>query len=160
MNALDRIDQVRDALTVRRVYGDPYQEEGVTVIPAASVAGGGGAGSDVRGNGGGGFGLSARPVGAWVIRDGEVKWHPAHDLNRVIFMGQLVAIAAPRPGMSATCSGASARAGTFGSPRLMTCRPRAPVACQRRHESRDTVTRGPRSASTAAMSGTAPGFVC
>ena len=40
------------------------------------------------------LGLSARPVGAWVIRDGEVKWHPALDLNRVIFMGQLVAIAA------------------------------------------------------------------
>jgi uncharacterized spore protein YtfJ len=94
MNALDRIDQVRDALTVRRVYGDPYQEEGVTVIPAAHVAGGGGAGGDVRGNGGGGFGLSARPVGAWVIKDGDVRWRPALDLNRAIFMGQLVAIVA------------------------------------------------------------------
>ncbi len=35
MNALETINQARDALTVRRVYGDPYQEEGVTVIPAA-----------------------------------------------------------------------------------------------------------------------------
>ena len=94
MNALDRIDQARDALTVRRVYGDPYQEEGVTVIPAASVIGGGGAGGDALGNGGGGFGLSARPSGAWIIKDGEVRWRPALDLNRVILVGQIVAIVA------------------------------------------------------------------
>jgi uncharacterized spore protein YtfJ len=72
MNALQAIDQARDAITVRRVYGDPYQEEGVTVIPAANVAGGGGAGGDAQGNGGGGFGLRARPAGAWVIKDGDV----------------------------------------------------------------------------------------
>ena len=92
MNALEAIDQARDALTVRRVYGDPYQEEGVTVIPAANVAGGGGAGTDAQGAGGGGFGLRARPAGAWVIKDGDVQWRPALDLNRIIFMGQIVAI--------------------------------------------------------------------
>jgi len=94
MNALDRIDQARDALTVRRVYGDPYQEEGVTIIPAAHVIGGGGGGGDTLGNGGGGFGLSARPVGAWVIKDGEVRWRPAIDVNRIVLVGQVVAIAA------------------------------------------------------------------
>ena len=94
MNALDRIDQARDALTVRRVYGDPYQEEGVTLIPAATVIGGGGAGSDTAGNGGGGFGLSARPSGAWIIKDGEARWRPALDLNRIILVGQVVAIVA------------------------------------------------------------------
>lgn len=94
MNALDRIDQARDAITVRRVYGEPYQEEGVTVIPAASVMGGGGGGSNTLGNGGGGFGLSARPSGAWVIKDGDAHWRPALDLNRVIFVGQIVAIVA------------------------------------------------------------------
>jgi len=92
MNALEAIDQARDALTVRRVYGDPYQEGGVTVIPAANVAGGGGAGTDAQGAGGGGFGLRARPAGAWVIKDGDVQWRPALDLNRIIFMGQIVAI--------------------------------------------------------------------
>jgi uncharacterized spore protein YtfJ len=92
MNALETINQARDALTVKRVYGEPYQEDGVTVIPAASVAGGGGAGGDTQGNGGGGFGLSARPAGAWVIKDGDATWRPAIDLNRTIFMGQLVAI--------------------------------------------------------------------
>jgi uncharacterized spore protein YtfJ len=94
MNVLETVNQSRDAITVRRVYGDPYQEEGVTVIPAAAVMGGGGGGGDTVGNGGSGFGLSARPVGAFVIRDGDVRWRPALDLNRVIFMGQIVAIVA------------------------------------------------------------------
>jgi uncharacterized spore protein YtfJ len=92
MNALDVLSQTRDAMTARRVYGEPYEHEGVTVIPAANVMGGGGGGGDTEGNGGGGFGLTARPAGAWVIRDGEARWRPALDLNRAIFMGQLIAI--------------------------------------------------------------------
>jgi uncharacterized spore protein YtfJ len=92
MNALDVLSQTRDAMTARRVYGDPYEQEGVTVIPAANVMGGGGGGGDTAGNGGGGFGLTARPAGAWVIKDGEARWRPALDLNRVIFMGQLIAL--------------------------------------------------------------------
>ncbi len=94
MGVLERVDQARDLLTARRVYGEPYQEEGVTVIPAASVIGGGGGGGDTEGNGGLGFGVVARPVGAWVIKDGEARWRPAIDLNRTIFMGQLIAIVA------------------------------------------------------------------
>lgn len=94
MNALETISQTRDALTVRRVYGDPYQEEGVTIIPAAHVMGGGGGGGDQAGNGGAGFGLSARPAGAWVIKDGDVRWRPAIDVNRIVLVGQLVAIVA------------------------------------------------------------------
>jgi len=92
MHALDTVNQTRDAITVRRVYGEPYQEAGVTIIPAAHVVGGGGGGGDTLGNGGGGFGLSARPAGAWVIKDGDARWRPALDLNRVIFMGQLAGI--------------------------------------------------------------------
>lgn len=94
MNTLESINQARDAITVRRVYGDAYQEEGVTVIPAASVMGGGGGGADQQGNGGGGFGVRAHPAGAWVIKDGDVRWRPAIDVNRVIFMAQIVAIVA------------------------------------------------------------------
>jgi uncharacterized spore protein YtfJ len=92
MNVLDTVNQTRDAITVRRVYGEPYQENGVTIIPAAQVMGGGGGGGDTLGNGGTGFGLSARPVGAWIIKDGEARWRPALDLNRAIFMGQIVGI--------------------------------------------------------------------
>ena len=94
MNALDTIEKAKDALTVRRVYGDPYQEEGITVIPAATVMGGGGGGGDTEGHGGAGFGVAARPVGAFVIKDGDVQWRPAIDLNRAILVGQVVAIVA------------------------------------------------------------------
>jgi len=92
MNALETVSQARDALTVRRVYGDPYQEDGVTLIPAANVMGGGGGGGDTEGNGGAGFGLSARPAGAWVIKDGDAQWRPAIDATRLAMMGQVVAI--------------------------------------------------------------------
>jgi len=94
MNALEVLDRARDNMSVRRVYGDPYTEDGLTVIPAASVIGGGGGGGDTEGNSGSGFGLSARPAGAWVIKDGEATWRPALDLNRTILVGQLVAIVA------------------------------------------------------------------
>ncbi len=94
MNALDAVSQAKDVITVRRVYGEPYQEDGVTIIPAANVMGGGGGGGDTTGNGGAGFGVRARPAGAWVIKDGEAKWKPAFDLNRTVLVGQLIAIVA------------------------------------------------------------------
>jgi len=69
----------------------------VTVIPAASVQGGAGGGSgeeDGKSGGGGGFGLRARPVGAYVIRGGDVYWESALDLNRVILGGRIVVLVA------------------------------------------------------------------
>lgn len=87
---MPNIDQMwqgaRDAVTVRRVYGKPVETDGVTVIPAAAVRGGGGGGGDEQGNGGGGFGVAARPIGAYVIRNGKVRWRPAFDLNRVLLL--------------------------------------------------------------------------
>lgn len=94
MNALDAVNQAKDVITVRRVYGDPIQEDGLTIIPAANVMGGGGGGGDTGGNGGVGFGVRAKPAGAWVIKDGEARWRPAFDLNRTILVGQIVAIVA------------------------------------------------------------------
>jgi len=80
------VEQARDAITVRRVYGDPIECDGTVVIPAAAVAGGGGGGGGVDAQGqtgaGSGFGLHARPVGAFVIRDGDVRWEPAVDRER------------------------------------------------------------------------------
>ncbi len=95
------IERAQDVLTVRRVFGEPIERNGVTVIPAASVGGGGGGGggggrdrAGQRGTGyGGGFGVSAKPAGVYVIRaDGRVVWRPALDLNRTIFMGQVLAV--------------------------------------------------------------------
>ena len=96
MDMKETIEAARDSLTARRVYGEPYERNGVTVIPAASVQGGGGGGSgdqpDGKTGGGGGFGLRAKPVGAYVIRGEEVRWEPALDLNRAILGGQLLAL--------------------------------------------------------------------
>jgi uncharacterized spore protein YtfJ len=82
---------------VKRVFGEPYEKDGVTMIPVARVQGGGGGGGgeapEGQGKGsGGGFGMSARPVGAFQIRGGEMTWKPAVDLNRIILGGQIVAI--------------------------------------------------------------------
>ena len=89
MSFQDTISKAQDAVTVRRVYGDPYERDGVTVIPAAEIrgGGGGGGGEDPRGGGsgsGGGFALGARPVGAYVIDGGHVRWEPAIDVTRIV----------------------------------------------------------------------------
>lgn len=94
------MDQVRDVVSLsgRQVFGEPYERNGVTVIPAATVMGGGGGGDggDNAGNtgSGGGVGLTARPAGAFVIKGDDVTWMPAFDLNRVILGAQVVAIIA------------------------------------------------------------------
>jgi uncharacterized spore protein YtfJ len=75
---------VHDALAVRRVYGDPIERNGVVVVPAAAVRGGGGGGSDEHSNGGGGFGLQARPVGAFVIYGDQVRFEPVVDITRIV----------------------------------------------------------------------------
>jgi uncharacterized spore protein YtfJ len=92
MNVDEMLTGARDAMTVKRVYGDPIERDGILVIPAAKVMGGGGGGADAENNGGGGFGLRATPVGAWIIREGQVEWQPAVDATRIATLGMLVAI--------------------------------------------------------------------
>ena len=99
MQVQDVIDQARDTITVKRVFGEPYEKDGVTVIPAARVQGGagGGSGEDPNSQGrgsGSGFGVTARPVGAFIIRDGDLSWRPAVDVNRIILGGQVVVVVA------------------------------------------------------------------
>jgi len=98
MDFTDVVSNARDSITVKRVYGEPYERNGVTVIPAAVVMGGGGGGTgdeeDGRSGSGGGFGIRARPVGAYVVRGEEVSWQPAFDLNRVLLGCQLLGLAA------------------------------------------------------------------
>ena len=79
----DLFGRASDVITVRRVFGEPVERDGVTLVPAARVAGGGGGGGDAEGSGGGGFGVYASPVGAYVIRDGRVTWKPALDPFRI-----------------------------------------------------------------------------
>jgi uncharacterized spore protein YtfJ len=110
MDVQETISKARDAITVKRVYGDPYERDGVTVIPAAAVGGGagGGSGEDAKGEekgGGSGFGLGARPVGAYVIENGSVRWEPAVDVSRnalqALIAGSVLALLLLRRGRSA-----------------------------------------------------------
>lgn len=100
MTKVDEIlNEAQDTLTVRRVYGEPIAHNGVTIIPAAAVRGGGGGGAGEPGEGapggsGGGFGMSARPVGAYQIKGEEVRWVPAADTTRVILLAEVMAIVA------------------------------------------------------------------
>jgi uncharacterized spore protein YtfJ len=99
---------IRRVLRARDVFGKPVKSDGVTVIPVASVFGGGGAGGGERGadpdadrpagaeevpqSGGGlGFGFWARPVGAFVIRDGKVRWRSALDGTSLV-LGAMLAV--------------------------------------------------------------------
>jgi uncharacterized spore protein YtfJ len=92
-NVDELLKGARDAINVKRVYADPIEGDGVTIVPAAVVRGGGGGGGDDEGNGGGGFGLHARPAGAWVIRDNDATWKPAVDVNRVALLVFLLGLA-------------------------------------------------------------------
>jgi hypothetical protein len=42
MKMQEVLNEAKDAITVKRVFADPYEKEGVTFIPAARVGGGGG----------------------------------------------------------------------------------------------------------------------
>lgn len=97
MNISDLL-KTSDAISVRRVFGEPYEKDGLTIVPVAVVAGGGGGGEGHdeekhQGGEGGGYGLAGRPAGVYVIRGSEVKWEPAVDVNRIVTMLGLVAAA-------------------------------------------------------------------
>lgn len=114
MDAKELFQQFRDLFTVRTVFGDPIEREGVTLVPVAHVWGGGGGGEGeashhrgqqgggeggggealpTRGTGwGGGGGGFAHAVGAYVIKDGDVKWQPVVDVNKVILGGQIAGV--------------------------------------------------------------------
>jgi len=111
MDASEVMGHARDAMTVKRVFGDPYEKDGVTVIPVANVMGGVGAGGgtgvgprpanadgEVVGDAvadsgyGMGYGLRATPAGVYVIKGGEVEWKPALDMNRLTLQRAGVAL--------------------------------------------------------------------
>jgi uncharacterized spore protein YtfJ len=102
--------KVSDSLSVRRAFGTAYEKDDMLIIPVAVVAGGGGAGTgdprhrdpaagpDSRPEGGraghdatpqdsgrvdagGGFGGLVLPVGAYVVKGGQVRWVSAVDMT-------------------------------------------------------------------------------
>ncbi|HEY2332309.1 MAG TPA: spore germination protein GerW family protein [Acidimicrobiales bacterium] len=99
-NVLDTLGAVRDSLSVRRVFGDPYEVGDTTVIPVAVVRGGAGGGSgegsgpDGMGMGSGngmGFGVIARPLGVYRVQGDSVEWIPAVDVTGITLAQLLLA---------------------------------------------------------------------
>jgi uncharacterized spore protein YtfJ len=107
---LDTLREVVDGTTAARVFGTPITQGGITVLPAAKVSGGAGGGSGTGpagageageaggagepGGTGGGVGLSAKPLGVFVIKADKVSWQPAVDVNKIILGAQVVAVVA------------------------------------------------------------------
>ncbi len=114
MNVDEVLGQARDAMSVKRVFGDPIEKNGVMIIPVARVMGGAGAGtgpnegrqgtgdeaSDEPGasgksagtQSGVGFGAMAGPAGAYVIKGDQVKWQPAISIERMAIIGGFIAV--------------------------------------------------------------------
>ena len=103
-SVLDTVSQAVDAGSAGRVFGTPITQGDVIMLPVARISGGGGGGggaapAEHNGNGrqegsGGGFGTSAKGLGVFVLKGGEVTWRPAVDVNRIVLGGQIVAIVA------------------------------------------------------------------
>jgi len=95
---LDAVREVVDNATASKVFGSPVTQDGLTVLPVAKVSSGGGGGQGPAEDGqdtggtGGGLGVSAKPLGVYVIQHGRVTWRPAVDVNRIILGGQIVAV--------------------------------------------------------------------
>ena len=98
-----------DHLSVRRAFGTAYEKDDLLIIPVAVVAGGGGAGtghprhrapagadnrpeggpaghgatpqSSEHADAGGGFGGLVLPMGAYVVKGGQVRWVSAVDIT-------------------------------------------------------------------------------
>jgi hypothetical protein len=93
----EAISAARHVISVKRVYGDPYEKNGLAVIPAAIVGGVAASASGdqtVDESGERACGLMARPSGAWIIQGDQVTWKPAIDVNRIVLGGQIIAFTA------------------------------------------------------------------
>ena len=112
MDVGNLLTKVSDNLSVRRAFGTAYEKDGILIIPVAMVTGGGGGGTSpsrrrdpaagpdnppeagpaepgttpqdsASTDEGGGFGGLVLPAGAYVVKDGQVRWVPAVDVNIV-----------------------------------------------------------------------------
>lgn len=90
MDIQQALTNSQEALNARPVFGEPIRLDGVTLITAAVVRGGGG-GRDRGDRARGGFGVRVKPAGAFVVNAGKVHWRLAIDVNRIIWGAQLVA---------------------------------------------------------------------
>lgn len=103
MEIHDLLAKANDSIEVGRVFGTPIEHDGALIIPVAAVAGGsgggGGTGTAPGGEGegsgsGGGFGMTARPIGVYVVRGDDVRWVPVIDSLRVMRAAVIVGVTA------------------------------------------------------------------
>src|SRR3989475_468487 len=97
MRVMDVVNETKAAMRASEVFGTPYEKNGVTIIPAARIAGGAGGGGDQQGPhaGGVGFGASSRPGRAFVSKGGAGTCAPSPVLEPGVTMGQGGAPLAP-----------------------------------------------------------------
>jgi uncharacterized spore protein YtfJ len=113
MDVENFLEKASNNLSVRRAFGTAYEKDDMLIIPVAIVAGGGGGGTarTRRGNSaarpdippeagpaahdaaprdsgrvdvGGGFGGLVLPSGAYIVKDGQVRWVPAVDVTIIV----------------------------------------------------------------------------
>ena len=48
MEPFELLNKTRDALTVQKVFGEPYDKDGVTIVPVAKISGGAAVGAAER----------------------------------------------------------------------------------------------------------------
>jgi hypothetical protein len=95
MSLREALDSILPDPSAGQVYGQPYETaDGATVLPVARLRGRrAAADTDLR--------LTARPVGVFVIKDGEATWTPAVDSNRIVMVGALTGLVAAALGTMA-----------------------------------------------------------
>ena len=90
------LGRITDSIHAGRSFGPAIEHDGCVVVPVAYVFGGGGGGSQGptfgedphrdREGSGGGFGYVSWPIGAYVIRDGDVRFRPVVDIGGLVLM--------------------------------------------------------------------------
>jgi hypothetical protein len=88
MKLREALDSITADPAASRVYGQPYETaDGTTIVPVAKVRGRSRPDAeDAR------FRLNAKPVGVFVIKNGEASWVPAVDATRIVLMGELIGL--------------------------------------------------------------------
>jgi hypothetical protein len=111
MDLGELMSKVGTAMQGGRSFGPAIEHDGVLIIPVAYVVGGGGGGEGPAGpktgrpqsspltpsevppsappqGGGGGFGFVSWPIGAYVVKNGEVTFKPSFDVGLVLMLAR------------------------------------------------------------------------
>jgi uncharacterized spore protein YtfJ len=90
------LSKATGGLNAGTAFGPIIERDDCVVIPVAFVAGGGGGGDElegpdgVAGATGSGVGGITWPIGAYVIKEGNVRWMPAVDVTLIALGGLVV----------------------------------------------------------------------